>query len=89
MKQITFYDNKNITGSLVYQERLKQNISQTELAAKMQVLNINIDQQMISKIEKNQRQVTDYEMIGLCICLNINPNVFINEFKCIDKKQNL
>ena len=42
--------------------RTEKRISQTDLAARMQTLNVNIDQQMISKIEKNQRQVTDYEL---------------------------
>ena len=40
----------------------------------MQTLNCNIDQQMISKIEKNNRQVTDFELACLCKCLETTPN---------------
>lgn len=47
----------------------------------MQTLNVNIDQQMISKIEKNQRQVTDYELACFCRCLNISPNEILKDFE--------
>ena len=67
MKQITFGGNKNVISAALKEFRQKRNLSQGELAAKMQTMNANIDQQMISKIEKNQRQVTDYE-IGRASC---------------------
>ena len=81
MKQITFWGNKNVIGEQIASIRQKKNMSQSELAAKMQLLNINIDQQMISKIEKNQRQVTDYEFIGFSLCLNVSLNELIGDFK--------
>lgn len=80
MKQITFNGNKNITSKMIAEYRKKENLSQGELAAKMQLLNVNIDQQMISKIEKNQRQVTDYEFACFCKCLNASPNELLKYF---------
>ena len=74
MKQIQYDGNKNVISEKVKERRLALHLSQTDLASKMQVLNVNIDQQMISKIEKNQRQVTDYEVACLCRCLQITPN---------------
>ncbi len=71
MKQIIYGDHKNIIGKQLYKIRREKKISQTELAARMQVMNVNIDQQMISKIEKNQRQVTDYEFVCFCKSLGI------------------
>ena len=41
-------------------------------------MNVNIDQQMISKIEKNNRQVTDYELAFICKCLSVTPNDLLN-----------
>ena len=70
MRKICYYDNKNIIS-----ERLK---NLRDLAAKLQTMNINIDQQMISKIEKNRRQVTDYELAAVCKCLMITPNELLN-----------
>ena len=81
MKKIEFYDNKNIISEKVKEARKKSRLSQTELAAKMQVYNINIDQQMISKIEKNARQVTDYELACLCKCLNVSPQWMLQDFE--------
>ncbi len=81
MKQITFWGNKNVIGEQISNIRQRKNISQSDLAAKMQLLNINIDQQMISKIEKNQRQVTDYEFIGFSLCLNVDMNELIGDFR--------
>lgn len=80
MKQITFNGNKNITSKMIAEYRKKENLSQGELAAKMQIMNVNIDQQMISKIEKNQRQVTDYEFACFCKCLNVSPNELLKYF---------
>ena len=35
---------------------------------------------MVSKIEKNQRQVTDYEFALFCKCLNVTPNELLKYF---------
>lgn len=74
LKKIEFYGHKNIISHKVKQARLEKGISQSELAAKLQTYNVNIDQQMISKIEKNERQVTDYEVACLCKCLSVSPS---------------
>ncbi len=81
MKQIEFWGNKNVIGNRISVLRQKSNLTQSELAAKMQLLNINIDQQMISKIEKNQRQVTDYEFIGFAFCLGVGLDELADDFK--------
>ncbi len=83
MKQITFEGNKNIIGKQLSAIRKSKNMSQGDLAAKMQVMNVNIDQQMISKIEKNQRQVTDYEFACFCLCLDVSFDEMLKEFKKI------
>lgn len=71
MKKITFGENKNIIHKNLKLYRIKNNLTQSQLAAKMQLMNINIDQQMISKIEHNNRIVTDYELICLCKILKV------------------
>ena len=80
MKKIEFYNNKNIVSLRLKQARKEKRLSQSELAAKLQLCNINIDQQMISKIEKNERQVTDYELACLCKCLDISPEWMLQDF---------
>lgn len=80
MKQITFGGNKNVIGKRLSVLRKEKGITQSDLAARMQTLNVNIDQQMIRKIEKNQRQVTDYELACFCKCLAVEPNEILKDF---------
>lgn len=81
MKKICYYDKKNIISINLKEIREKQGMSQTTLAAKLQIMNVNIDQQMISKIEMNKRQVTDYELACICKCLSITPNELLNFYE--------
>ena len=81
MKKIEFYSNKNIISERLRQARKNKNLSQSDLAAKLQTLSLNIDQQMISKIEKNLRQVTDYEVACICKCLNVTPEWLLQDYK--------
>lgn len=74
MKKICYYNNKNIISEKLKTLREKKGLSQSNLAAKLQTMNVNIDQQMISKIENNNRQVTDYELACICKCLSVTPN---------------
>ncbi len=79
MKKIDFSGNKNIVGEIVRKSRIEKRLSQGELAAKLQTVGVNIDQQMISRIENNLRIVTDYEMFLLFALLEVNiENVFID-----------
>lgn len=80
MKQITYQNNKNIIFNRVREARLRCGFSQEQLAAQMQIMCLNIDQQMISRIEKNQRQVTDYEAACLCKCLRVNFEWLIQDW---------
>ena len=58
------YNGKaNIVGKRILELRKKQKLSQEELAAKMQLNNIEISQKVISRIEKQERFVTDYELL--------------------------
>lgn len=78
MKKICYYNNKNIISENLKKIRYEKGLSQSNLAAKLQTMNVNIDQQMISKIEKNNRQVTDYELACICKCLAVTPNDMLN-----------
>ena len=66
MKKIQFFDKKNIISENVRLYRVKNQLTQQDLASKMQTLGVNMDQQMISRIASNDRIVTDYELACLC-----------------------
>lgn len=80
MKKLLFNNNKNIISAALRQHRLSRRITQAQLAAKMQTLGVNIDQQMISKIESNDRIVTDYELACFCVALKITPSELLGDF---------
>ena len=80
MNKILYNGNKNIISKRLAEARTATKLSQSQLAARLQVLNVNIDQQSISKIEKNQRQVTDYEIMCLCRCLKVDPAWLMQDF---------
>ena len=54
MKKIMFDGNKNIIFLKLREAREQTGLSQSQLAAKMQTVGVNIDQQMISRIEKTR-----------------------------------
>lgn len=80
MKKITFDNNKNIISSKLKILRVKNGLTQEQLAAKVQVLGGNLDQQMISKIERNARIVTDYELVLLSSALLTTPEQLLSDF---------
>ena len=60
--------------------RVKCQLTQQELASKMQTLGVNMDQQMISRIESNDRIVTDYELACLCYIFKVQPQELLGDF---------
>ena len=80
MKKIQFNENKNIISEKLRKYREDAGFSQSQLAAKMQTVGINIDQQMISRVEKNLRQVTDYELAAFCMVLNVEAQDMLSAF---------
>ncbi len=71
MKKIIFGENKNIIHKNLKRYRINKGLTQSQLAAKLQTFGINIDQQMISKMEHNNRIVTDYELLSICRILGV------------------
>ena len=64
MKIYDYNGKANIVGKRILELRKKKKLSQEELAAKMQLNNIEISQKVISRIEKQEeRFVTDYELL--------------------------
>ena len=62
MKIYDYNGRKNICGEKIYQMRVKARMSQSDLAAKLQIAGINIERDSISRIECGTRFVADYEL---------------------------
>jgi len=65
---------KNIVGSRVRRARkiAKPPVTQVELVARLQLLDVVIDQSGLSKIENGQRPVSDIEVAALAKALKIS-----------------
>ena len=73
MKIYDFNGKKNICGERVKEARKKLNMSQENLAAKLQLEGIVIERDSISRIEIGTRFVADYEIAALCKVLKVTP----------------
>lgn len=72
--------NRNIIGNNVRFLRKKLGITQEDLAARLNVLEIDIDRPMISKIENNSREVLDYEVKALAKALKVSINDLFTQY---------
>ncbi|MBR2442573.1 MAG: helix-turn-helix transcriptional regulator [Clostridia bacterium] len=73
MKIYDYNGKKNICGDRVREARQKQRISQSDLAARLQIEGVILERDCISRIEIGTRFVTDYEIIVLAKCLRVSP----------------
>jgi len=71
---IFLVSKKNIVGVRVKQARraAKPPITQADLIARLQLLDMNIDQPGLSKIENGQRPVSDIEVLALAKALKVS-----------------
>lgn len=73
MKLVLDNDNRNIIGPRLKVARLKNNLTQQQLSAKLETMAVYIDRASISKIEQQKRIVTDCELLALCQILKVSP----------------
>ena len=67
-----FNDNLNVIGNLIKEYREKKHYSKMELSRKLELLGIELDRFELYKIETCKKSVKDFELIALCIVLDIN-----------------
>lgn len=65
MKILNFEGKRNISGERVRLARLEHRYSQQALAAKVQTEGVILEQDAISRIERGERMVQDYELRAL------------------------
>lgn len=72
MKLILDSEERNIIGPKLRTARLKNNLTQQELSAKLETLAVYVDRASISKIENQKRIVTDFELVAFSKILKVN-----------------
>ena len=73
MKIYDFNGKKNCCGGRVREARRKMNVSQTDLAARLQVAGVIMERDSVSRLESGTRFVADYEVVALSKILNVSP----------------
>ena len=77
MKIYDFNGKKNICGDRVKEARKKLNMSQENLAAKLQIEGVIIERDSVSRIEIGTRFVADYEIAALSKILKVSPSFLL------------
>ena len=72
MKIYDYNGKKNICGERVHEARCKLRLTQSDLAAKLQLAGITIERDSISRIEIGTRFVSDYEIRELSKILKVS-----------------
>ena len=78
MKQRTNANGKNLIGERLKNLRATKKLSQRDLARELQLIGIDMDKNVITRIETNQRYVTDFELQALKEIFNVSYNYLID-----------
>lgn len=73
MKIYDYEGKSNASGERVRIAREKSGITQSQLAARLQVEGIQLNQKAVSRIETGERVIADFEVIYLAKALNVDP----------------
>ena len=79
MKIYAYHGKKNVSGEKIRQVRHMKRMSQSALAAKMQVEGVLLERDSISRIESGGRFVADYELRVFAKVLGVDVKWLLNE----------
>lgn len=74
MKIYDYNGKKNVSGDRIHEARCKLRLTQSDLAAQLQINGIIIERDSISRIEIGTRFVADYELRELSKILKVSVN---------------
>lgn len=71
MKIYGFDDQCNICGRNIRRIRTEKKMTQTDLAARLQIQGVQMNQNSICRIEQGKRVVADYELLFIAAALGV------------------
>ena len=74
MKIYDYNGKKNICGDRIHEARKRLHITQSDLAARLQIAGIIIERDSVSRIEIGTRFVADYELREISRILKVSVN---------------
>ena len=72
MKIYDYHGKKNCTGDRIREARVKQRLSQSAVAARLQVEGVIMERDSLSRIEIGTRFAADYELVVFARVLNVS-----------------
>lgn len=72
MKIYDYNGKKNVCGDRIHEARCRHRMTQSDLAAKLQLAGIIMERDSISRIENGTRFVADYELRELAKILKVS-----------------
>ena len=78
MKQRINSNGKNLIGERLKLLRRNAKLSQRDLARELQLIGIDMDKNVITRIETNKRYVTDFELQALKQIFNVSYDYLID-----------
>ena len=78
MKQRIDANGKNLIGERLKELRGRFNYSQRDLARELQLIGMDMDKNVITRIETNKRYVTDFELQALKQIFNVSYDYLID-----------
>lgn len=77
-KPLSLHGEKNLISQRLITLRKEQGLSQRDLAQKLQLAGYDMDRNVITRIETNQRYVTDIELKALAQALDTTYSYLID-----------
>lgn len=72
MKIYDYQGRSNICGEQIRRFRRERKLSQGELAARLQLQEVQLDQKAVSRVEKGERFVSDFELVAFSRALRVS-----------------
>lgn len=79
MKIYDYQGRKNLCGDKIREARNKNRISQSDLAARIQVAGVTIERDSISRVEIGTRFVADYELKKFAEVLGVSVDWLLSD----------
>ena len=79
MKIYDYNGKSNISWQGIRRQRLALGLSQSELAARLQLQNVMLDQKAVSRVEQGERFVADFELLAFARALNLPVSALLGE----------